>query len=258
MRKIARSMIDAAREGVGDARNVLIHPGQITIACGEGIGSVWLTPMMGTLQARVPDLITALHCDYDLASDHSERADLGITFFQPTDPDLIVARLGTLHFRCYGTERYFNAHGRPDRPEDMRHHKFIEQAAPGVNSQLREFFIGSAGGDDFIRFRTNSSLAVYYAVRTGSGLAFMPTYISHLTDKLQMVDIGVPLKFEMRYFYHREARESPAVRTAIEWLKAAFDPHIYPYFADEFIHPDDCRAVAADRKVFPLFPSLQE
>ncbi|MCA1749106.1 MAG: LysR family transcriptional regulator [Parasphingopyxis sp.] len=255
MRRLMQKVMDAAKGGIGDAQEVLTHPGQLTISAGEAVGAVWLSPLFSTLQAQLPQLVVSLHCDYDLAHAHSDRADVGLTYIQPSDPDLIVARIGTLHMRCYGTERYFRKHGVPKKPEDLRDHHFIEQVAPGFNSQLREFFIGKAGGDSFIRFRTNSSLAHYYAVSAGRGIGFMPTYISHLTDHLRMVDLGVPIKFDMQYFYHREAKHSPVIRTAIDWLKAAFDPQVYPYFADEFVHPDECRSVAPESNVVALFPS---
>jgi hypothetical protein len=62
----------------------------------------------------------------------------------------------------------------------------------------------------------------------------------------------------MHYCYHRDARNSPSVRTAIDWLKSAFDPVKYPYFGDEFVHPDDIRRPDRDQKVVPLFPGMAE
>ncbi|MGP1354544.1 MAG: LysR family transcriptional regulator [Parasphingopyxis sp.] len=255
MRKLMQKIVNAAKDGTGAADDILVQPGQLSISAGEGVGAVWLSPLIDTLQSQLRDLVVSLHCNYDLARSHSDKADVGVTYIEPPDPDLIVARLGTLHMRCYGTREYFERFGVPKKPEDLRHHRFIEQVAPGFHSELRNFFISKAAGESFIHFRTNSSLAHYYAVSAGRGIGFMPTYISHLTDHLQMVDLGIPIQFDMQYFYHHEAKNCAPVRKAIDWLKAAFDPNIYPYFAQEFVHPDDCRTAGRQSNVVPLFPS---
>lgn len=254
VRRLARAMLAAAAEGNAPSGDILVRPGQVTIACGEGLGALWLTPLLGSLRERLGDLAVGLVCDPDHSKAHSDRADLGISFVKPDDPDLIVSRLGTLHFRCYGSESYFRSHGIPEKPEDLRRHTCIEQDAPGLNPQLRAYFVGEAGGDSFIRFRTTSSIAMYYAVASGAGLAFLPTYASYLPDPLRMVELGVPLKFDMNYFFHADAKGSAAVRAAADWLKSIFDPHVYPCFADEFVHPDEWARSSTRRAPLPPSP----
>lgn len=86
----------------------------------------------------------------------------------------------------------------------------------------------------------------------------MPTYVSHHSGRLRMIELGVALKFDMQYFYHADAKDSPAVRATVDWLRAAFDPRAYPYFADEFVHPDECRSASSHRNVYPLFSSAPD
>lgn len=255
MRHRAFAMKEASRTSPDRAQDVLIRPDQITIACSEAIGSLWLTPQLDALSAALPDLTIGLHCDFNLSQDFSDIADIGIVFTPPKDEELIMSRLGTLHFMCYASNEYLERHGAPQSLEDLRNHSFIEQDAPGMNATIREYMIG--GGDtNFISLRTNSSPALYFSVANGNGVAAMPTYFSHLAPKLRPIDLGARLRFDMHYCYHRNARKSPSVRKAIDWLKSAFDPAEYPYFADEFIHPDDIRRPDSDQKVVPLFPNL--
>ena len=239
LRKIARKMLAAAQHGIDGSPDLLVEPGQITIVCGEGLAALWLAPRIAALEAKLPALTIGLICEYDLSRSYSERADVGISFVRPSNPDLIVSRLGTLHYGCFGSEAYFDQHGMPAAPGELRRHAFIEQHAPGLNASLRNFIIGQSDDESFVRLRTTSGLAMYYAVAAGMGLAFMPTYVAHLSDQLKMVDFGVRLKFDMNYFYHADAKGSPAVRTTVDWLKSAFDPQTYPFFADEFVDPSD-------------------
>ncbi len=46
-----------------------------------------------------------------------------------------------------------------------------------------------------------------------------------------------PYPLDVWITYHADAKKSPRVRKAIEWLTDAFDPRRHPWFRDEFIHP---------------------
>lgn len=254
MKRSATAMREAAEAPPDGEQDNLIKPGQLSIACSEAIGSMWLTPQLGRLKEELPELTLGLHCDFDLTRDFCEIADIGIGFAIPENEELIVSKLGTLHFLCYASREYLNKYGTPETADDLREHNFLEQEAPGVQSSLLDYMVGSTQQDRFIGMRTNSSSAIYFSVADGAGIAAMPTYFSYIAPNL--VPLGPPssIRFDMYYFFHRDARNSPSVRTAIDWLKAAFDPEKYPYFADEFIHPYDCRERTSDGKVVALFP----
>lgn len=254
MKQRAIAMGEAAAAQGGAPQDILVKPRQLTIACSEAVGSLWLTPQLGTLRKSLPGLTLGLHCDFDLTRDFGQIADIGIGFTIPSNEDLIVSRLGTLHFVCYASREYIRKNGMPTSLEDIRNHDFIEQDAPGVKSSMLDYMIGRGDNERFIGLRTNSSSALYFSVADGAGIAAMPTYFSHIAPKLQAIDLNSRLRFDMYYFFHRDARNSPSVRIAIDWLKAAFDPVKYPYFADDFVHPDDCRPAIDEAGVVQLFP----
>ncbi len=87
--------------------------------------------------------------------------------------------------------------------------------------------------------RSNSALSVYWAVVNGAGIAALPTYARAVSKHLIPLDVPLPLRFDLWYYFHAEARHSPAVRATIDWLKTAFDPELYPWFSDQFVHPSD-------------------
>lgn len=253
MREIALEMIEAAARIEGRPQDVLIRPGQLTIACTEALGALWLTPRLDALKPALGDTTIGLHCSYDLRQNLGEIADIGIVFAPPSNQELIIARLATLHFLAYASHDYLETYGIPASLEDLRNHRFVEQDAPGMNAHLREHLIG---GDTAVFLRTNSSLPVYYAVAGGNGIAAMPSYFSLLSDRLRPIDLGSRLRFDMYYFYHRDARESPAVRAGIDWIKSLFDPRRYPCFADEFVHPDKFPADSASAEPASWLPGL--
>lgn len=230
---------DASSDAAGTRPYRLVEPGEIRIGASEALGSGWLTPKILELQAQFPELTVTLLCDYDIQSERSAELDVGILWHRPKNPDLIVARLATLHFMPFASRAYIAKFGAPATMDDLLNHRYIEQVAPGVKSSLLDQMVGSDRPIGFLPLRTNSSLALFWAVATGAGIAWMPTYSMAVTRQLVPIDLPFQLKFDIFYYYHPEAADTPPVRATINWLKSIFDPKPYPWFRQEFVHPDD-------------------
>ncbi|WP_160754216.1 LysR family transcriptional regulator [Qipengyuania algicida] len=256
---VVLKMHSRASEGLGQVRgHRLISPGEIRIGASEALGSGWLTPRLLELQEQMPDLTVTLLCDYDVQSERSDQVDVGILWHRPTNPDLIVARLATVHFMAFASRDYIAANGAPETMDDLLAHRYIEQVAPGVKSSLLDQMVGTERPPGFLPLRTNSSLALFWAVATGAGIAWMPTYSLAVTRSLVPIDLPFQLKFDLFYYFRPEAADSLPVRTTIDWLKEIFDPGQYPFFRSEFVHPREFAGPSARRegKVVRLFEPL--
>jgi DNA-binding transcriptional LysR family regulator len=255
LRAIALSMRGAAvAEGV-ETSSYLKRPDELRIGTSEGLGSGWLTPRLLELQERFPNLTMTMWCDNNLEADHSQDLDIGIVWQVPRNPDLVVSKLATLHFMPFASRGYVQKFGVPQDVDDLLNHRFIEQASPGVRSELLDQLVGTDRPDGFLPIRTNSSLAVFWAVANDAGIAFMPTYATALVSKLVPIDLPFRLKFDIFYYFHPEARNCEIVRAGVEWLKTCFDPASNPWFRKEFIHPKEF-FTKSDSVVVPLFTSL--
>ena len=256
--RAAREMEGAAMaaEGDGDGEaNVLINPGELTIGCTEGLGSLWLTPRLNELSPSLSNLTVSLQLDYDSARDRSDVVDVGVAFSEPQRRDLVRAKLATVHYMLFASEAYIRKHGMMTSLDQFRDHHFVEQSGPGYNSGLIKFLVGSDLPAGFMPIRSNSALSVYWAVVNGAGIAALPTYARAVSKHLIPLDVPLPLRFDLWYYFHAEARRSPAIRATVDWLKAAFDPGLYPWFADQFVHPNDFESNRTG-KVVRLFEGL--
>ena len=162
----------------------LRRPGELRIGASEAIGSGWLTPRLLDLQQQMPELTISLMCDYDVQTERSDDLDVGLLFAPPANPELMVSKLATLHFLPFASRDYIARFGTPTSLDDLLNHRFIEQEAPGVRSDLLNLLGGSERPPGFLPIRTNSSLALFWAVTSGAGIAFMPTYVMGITRKL--------------------------------------------------------------------------
>jgi DNA-binding transcriptional LysR family regulator len=249
----AREMQSATRQPQrGGGSDVLVAPGELRIFCSEGLGLLWLTPRLTELSERLDPLSVNLSIAYDLARDRSGEVDIALGFQKPTDPEMIVTRLATLHYMMFGSVGYLNEHGTPTTIDEMKRLRFVEQSTAGDHAWLREFIFGSDYDEKLVRVRTNSSLAQLWAVANGAGIAPMPT------PGVVPIDPPLNLRWDLFCSYHPSARGSPAIEAAMAWLRRCFDPQACPWFRSEFVHPDDFRVPGKEGRVVSLFDGLAE
>lgn len=166
--RVGQAMSHAAEwDLAGSSKDVLVKPGQITIACTEGIGTLWLTPRMSRLQAALPKMTIGLDFDYNLARNRTHEADIWLTYEQPTEADLTTSKLATVHFAVYASKDYIQRHGLPSTMDSLKSHRIVEHVSPGVRSELLDFLIGTERPQGFIAMRTNSSLSQLWSVTRG-------------------------------------------------------------------------------------------
>jgi DNA-binding transcriptional LysR family regulator len=242
----ALEMGKARIDGGEEPEEALVMPGSVTIACTEGLGVSWLTPHISSLAMMLSPLTIDVQFDYDLQRDRSISADVGISFAIPNNPNLVTAKLATLHFMLFAAPSYLEQYGTPESFNDLRDHLFVEQAAPGYNSSAIDLLLGSDRPHSTTAIRTNSALTQGYAAAGGAGIAILPSYTCAVTRGLVPLTLLPQMRIPVHFYYHASARHSPPVRATIDWLKDIFDPVRYPWFADRFVHPDDFAALHAE------------
>jgi len=84
-----------------------------------------------------------------------------------------------------------------------------------------------------------SSSANYWAIAKGAGIGLLPTYASAIGAKVVPIDIDLHRPFDIWLSYHPASRGIPRVSHMIDWMIEAFNPVQFPWFRDEFIHPNE-------------------
>jgi DNA-binding transcriptional LysR family regulator len=254
--RIGQAMSDATAWNISDGnKDILVKPGQITIACTEGIGALWLTPRISRLQEVLPDLTIGLDFDYDLARDRTHEADIWLTYEQPAEADLITSKLATVHFAVYASKSYIQRHGLPSTVDSLRDHRIVEHVGSGVRSEQLDFLIGTDRPRGLIAMRTNSSLSQLWSVAKGVGLGALPTFVSEITSAAAPVPPELRIRRELRLVYRSKAKPSPAILATVRWLRECFDRAIHPCFADTFIDPKNFLRNSSDTNIVNIFPN---
>jgi DNA-binding transcriptional LysR family regulator len=188
-----------------------------------------------------------LRCAMETADVSRLEADIAIQLEPPTNPDLIVTKLGRMHIYAFVSEGYRKLHGLPTLA-DLRSHRLVIQQAPQVDDSAYARVLGLTSMDGIIGIKTNSSIGVFYAIQRGAGMGFLPTAMVALGADLVAVDLGVHHHADLWLAYHKEFRNSDRHKIVIDWIRKIFDPRAYPCFRDEFIHPHDLVPLMARSK----------
>jgi len=85
--------------------------------------------------------------------------------------------------------------------------------------------------------RTNVSTALYAAIVSGLAVGWLPTYCFAIGASVIPLDIDWVYSFDIWLSYHPDLGSVPRVRRMIDWAIEQFDPHKFPWFRDDFIHP---------------------
>ena len=213
--------------------------GPVSISITEGLGSYWVIPRLVEFQRQYPFIIINLRCAMDNADVLRLEADMAIQFSQPRNPDLKQVKLGRLHIHPFASKRYFETYGMPKCADDLKDHRLVQQIAPGLDDSAFARYFGLSSIDDIVGFRTNTSTAHFYAVEKGAGIGGLPSFAAALGAPVVPLNFGGRHSLDIWLTYHPDARKTPRRALVIDWLKRIFDPKLYPWFRDEFIHPSE-------------------
>ena len=227
--------------------------GTVRVAVTEGPGNFWILPRLIDFQKTYRKITVDLRCAMEQADVARLESDIAIQLEPPTNPDLIVAKLGRLHIYPFVSEGYQKLYGIPASLDELKSHRIIKQNAPQVDDSAYARILGLTSLEGIVGIKTNSSVGVLYAVERGAGVGFLPTSSIALGAPLVAVDMGVSHHADLWLTYHKEFRNSDRHKIVIDWLKKIFDPKTYACFRDEFIHPDALvPLMAASRENFGL------
>jgi len=213
--------------------------GSVRVAVTEGPGNFWILPRLIDFQKTYRKITVDLRCAMEQADVSRLEADISIQLERPTNPDLIVTKLGRLHIYTFASEAYRDAYGVPKSLSDLKNHRIIKQHGVQLDETGYARILGLESLEGVVGISTNSSVAVLYAIERGAGVGFLPTSAVALGARLVAIDLGINYHMDLWLTYHKEFRNSDRHKIVIDWLKSIFDPKIYACFRDEFIHPND-------------------
>jgi DNA-binding transcriptional LysR family regulator len=213
--------------------------GEVGIGITEGLGSGWLMPSLVEFLDANPGLTVNLRCGQSPPDLLRLEADLSVQLQRPKERDLKVVKLGRLHMMLFAAKPYLATHGVPTQPSDLAGHRLVvmEDEERRWEEHYEKALAGCSPAN-LIRLRNNLGSAHFAAVLGGAGIGALPSYVPVLGTDLVPLDLGVTSSLDIWLTYRADAKRVARVRKTIEWIVQSYDPRRYPWFRDEFIHPE--------------------
>jgi DNA-binding transcriptional LysR family regulator len=228
--------------------------GEVRLAITEGLGTFWVAPRLIEFQRVYPGLLVDLKCEMRSADVLRLEADVAVQLDEPNNPDLKRVKIGRLHVMPFVSPSYVEIYGMPKDEDDIRqNHRIVLQDAD--QTQAQQMYDKHAGRSQvgFVAMRNNVSSAHVWAVSKGAGIGWLPTYIPAIAGPLIPLDIDIRLPLDIWLTYHPDAKRIPRVKQLIDWTIQAFDSRKYPWFRDEFVHPNDLQKTYKGEPLVNLF-----
>ncbi|OZD59699.1 LysR family transcriptional regulator [Rhodococcus sp. 06-1460-1B] len=203
--------------------------GTVRIAAPDGFGAFVLTPKLGVLRDKHPDLDIELVTATEHNSLATREFDIAITLERPS-PRLVVARqLATYTLALYAAERYLAAQPTIDSVDGLRGHTLISYVDALLDvAPLR--ILDSILPDGRAQIQTNNITGQWIAARSGVGIAPLPSYIGEPDDTLIPVLPGL-VSVERTYWtvIPRELTGLARVKVVDDFIGSvvAEEPHMH-------------------------------
>ena len=235
--------------------------GEVRFAITEGLGTFWVAPRLIEFQRVYPGLLVDLKCEMRSADVLRLEADVAVQLEEPDKPDLMRVKIGRLHIMPFVSPAYVEIYGMPKDEDDIRqNHRIVLQDADPTKLKTQQMYDQHAGRAQvgFVAMRNNVSSAHVWAVSKGAGIGWLPTYIPAIAGPLIPLDIDVKFPLDIWLTYHPDAKRIPRVKQLIDWTIQSFDGRKYPWFRDEFIHPDDLQKSYKGEPLVNLFAGFMK
>ncbi|WP_309084050.1 LysR family transcriptional regulator [Chelativorans sp.] len=186
--------------------------GVIKLTCPEPLVSrITGSPLLALFQERYP----ALRVEFVMSDRYLDlsrgEADIALRSGEPEDESLVGRKIGDSIWAVYGSKSYVQHHGRPWRVEDLADHAIIGFDGMLANHRAAKWLSAVAPGAR-VAATNNSVLGVLMAVKSGVGIAPLPTTIADMHDDL--VQVLPPVAELDRGWYlltHPDLRRNPRI-----------------------------------------------
>ncbi|WP_110654834.1 LysR family transcriptional regulator [Salinicola halimionae] len=182
----------------------------VRLSAPPGLAVHWITPLLPVLKKHYPKLKVALHYSTTFAALDKGECDLALRMTRPEDKDLVVRKIGNLTYDLYASLEYVKT------PSDSYEFIVYPQALEHLPQQV---WLHRYRGGRGIALESSDVLAHYMAVKSGLGIAALPTFIGDSDSGLVRLEAMLsrpdrPVWLTM----YPDLRNSASVRVLVDFI----------------------------------------
>lgn len=191
--------------------------GTVRIGAPDGFGVSFLSPRMGRLIERHPELKIQLVPVPRSFSLSQREADIAITLERPEQGRLVSSKLTDYTLGLYASRGYANLNGLPGDAEALKTHRRIGYVEDLIFSPSLAF-TGEVMRNWNAGFEISSAIGQTEAVRSGAGIGILHNYVARQYPDLVRVMADTAIRRTYWTIFHESARDLARVRIVADFL----------------------------------------
>jgi DNA-binding transcriptional LysR family regulator len=193
--------------------------GVIRVTCPEPlVFRITQSSLLERFHARHPGLRVEFVMSDKYLDIASGEADVALRSGDTDDEALVGRKIADSFWAVYASRKYIERHGKPERVEDLDRHLIVGFDETMANHRAAKWLRQVAPNAKVVA-RNNSVLGLVYAVKSGVGLAPLPTALGDAEEDLVRVLGPVPeLARIWRLLTHPDLRRTPRVSAFFDFI----------------------------------------
>jgi DNA-binding transcriptional LysR family regulator len=193
--------------------------GVVRVTCPEPlVYRITQSSLLDRFHARHP----ALRVEFVMSDKYLDlakgEADVALRSGDTDDEELVGRKIADSFWAVYASRKYIERNGKPDRVEDLGRHSIVGFNETMSNHRAAKWLRQVAPNAKVVA-RNNSVLGLVYAVKSGVGVAPLPTALGDAEQDLVRVLGPIPeLTRIWRLLTHPDLRRTPRVSAFFDFI----------------------------------------
>jgi DNA-binding transcriptional LysR family regulator len=213
--------VEAFRRQIPSAETVLT--GTIRVTAPEGIAYLILTPLLEKFHTRHPGLKVDMILTDDILDLSKGDADVAIRVAPLEDSNLIGRKISEQAWGFYASRGYAQRHGTMTSPDDINRYAVILFDRELADIQAARWLRGIMT-DAKVAARCNSVSGILLTVKTGAGVAMLPSHIGDAeADLVRLFGPMTDIASGCYLVAHPDLHKTPRVRAFFDFMIAEIE-----------------------------------
>jgi len=204
--------------------------GTVRVSITDGLNTFFVAPSLSNFSTTYPMIQMHLKSPLNVISLRENQTDLMIGFHPAEATDIVVKKLGQLHFIPVASKSYIDNFGLPTR-KNLENHFFLQSEFYLARTGLWDSWNEAVSRGRIAHFCDNS-FAYGMLVKAGLGIGLLGSY-TVLERSAIPLQLGVKISVQMYAMALTERLNSRPVRLAFDWLTEIFGRN-NPWFNENF------------------------